>query len=177
MINESRMRTMRQYNLPLLENVRTVGRYGMPMLEEQDVTAPETLIGFNYVAAAKKTVQELRSPFLHRRLPIQQGLEPAGKIRRSARTLPMRADARFQHIHGHARSDEDLERLPEPSDRGMVAVLRAESHSDAPVGGSRIILLLLFGHSKQLHRRGQHGRMQQRSDGRALLAARHAVRD
>ena len=53
-INKSRMRTMRQYNLPLLENVRTVGRFGMPMLEKQDVTAPETLIGFNYVAGAKK---------------------------------------------------------------------------------------------------------------------------
>lgn len=31
---------MRQYNLPLLENVRTVGRYGMPMLAKQDVTPP-----------------------------------------------------------------------------------------------------------------------------------------
>ena len=47
-INESRMRTMRQYNLPLLENVRTVGRYDMPMLAKQDVTPPDTLMGFNY---------------------------------------------------------------------------------------------------------------------------------
>lgn len=39
-INESRMRTMRQYNLPLLQKVRTVGRYGMPMLAKQDVTPP-----------------------------------------------------------------------------------------------------------------------------------------
>lgn len=39
-INESRMRTIRQYNLPLLENVRTVGRYGMPMLAKQYVTPP-----------------------------------------------------------------------------------------------------------------------------------------
>lgn len=54
-INESRMRTMRQYNLPLLENVRTVGRYGMPMLAKQDVTAPETLIGFNYAATSKQS--------------------------------------------------------------------------------------------------------------------------
>jgi len=41
-INESRMRTMRQYNLPLLQKVRTVGRYGMPMLAKQDVIPPPT---------------------------------------------------------------------------------------------------------------------------------------
>ena len=37
-LNKSRMRTMRQYNLPLLQKVRTVGRYDMPMLAKQDVT-------------------------------------------------------------------------------------------------------------------------------------------
>lgn len=55
-INESRMRTMRQYNLPLLQKVRTVGRYDMPMLAKQDVTTPDTLMGFNY-ATGKKTVK------------------------------------------------------------------------------------------------------------------------
>nr|DAG04136.1 MAG TPA: hypothetical protein [Siphoviridae sp. ctmJp3]DAJ84327.1 MAG TPA: hypothetical protein [Caudoviricetes sp.] len=39
-LNKSRMRTMRQYNLPLLQKVRTVGRYDMPMLAKQDVTPP-----------------------------------------------------------------------------------------------------------------------------------------
>ena len=47
---------MRQYNLPLLQKVRTVGRYDMPMLAKQDVTPPDTLIGFNY-ATGKKTVK------------------------------------------------------------------------------------------------------------------------
>lgn len=37
---------MRQYNLPLLQKVRTVGRYDMPMLAKQDVTTPDTLMGF-----------------------------------------------------------------------------------------------------------------------------------
>lgn len=64
-INESRMRTMRQYNLPLLQKVRTVGRYDMPMLAKQDVTTPDTLMGFNY-ATGKKDSQALRNPFLHR---------------------------------------------------------------------------------------------------------------
>lgn len=47
---------MRQYNLPLLQKVRTVGRYDMPMLAKQDVTPPDTLMGFNY-ATGKKTVK------------------------------------------------------------------------------------------------------------------------
>ncbi len=47
---------MRQYNLPLLQKVRTVGRYDMPMLAKQDVTTPDTLMGFNY-ATGKKTVK------------------------------------------------------------------------------------------------------------------------
>lgn len=46
---------MRQYNLPLLQKVRTVGRYDMPMLAKQDVTTPDTLMGFNYATGKRQS--------------------------------------------------------------------------------------------------------------------------
>lgn len=82
---------MRQYNLPLLQKVRTVGRYDMPMLAKQDVTTPDTLMGFNY-ATGKKTVKHCGIHFFIDDYQFQRVWNQPDR-HRTAQTLPVCADA------------------------------------------------------------------------------------
>ena len=136
---------MRQYNLPLLQKVRTVGRYDMPMLAKQDVTTPDTLMGFNY-ATGKKTVKHCGIHFFIDDYQFQRVWNQPDRY-----IAPLK---RFQCV----LTPDFSTYMDMPSDRSILAVLRAESHPNASMGWPRIVLLLLFRHSKQLHRRGKHCR-------------------